>query len=76
MTAHITPEAPHDTAFEIHCIRSGLLVTSWTLEALNTGHGAELPEGQRRYDLYEGSCYLLDLLAFRLDDLYRREKKE
>jgi hypothetical protein len=76
MTAHTTPEKAQDTAFEIHCIRSGLLVTSHALESLNPGHGEDLPEGLRDYELYEGVCFLLDLLAFRMEGLYRRVNKE
>ena len=76
MTAHITQEKPQDTAFEIHLIRSGLLVTRWTLESLNPGYGEDLPEGLKDYELYEGVCFILDLLAFRMDGLYRSVNKE
>lgn len=76
MTARITPEKPQDPALEIHSIRSGLLVTTWTLETLNPGHGEDPPEGLKDYELYEGVCFILDLLAFRLDGLYRRINKE
>ena len=76
MTAHITRENPQDTAFEIHLIRSGLLVTIQALESLNPGHGEDLPEGLKDYELYEGVCFILDLLAFRMDGLYRRVNNE
>jgi hypothetical protein len=54
---------------EVSSIRSGILLTSWTIEAITEGSD---PESRKQFELFEGTCFFLNLLAERLNDVHRR----
>jgi hypothetical protein len=55
---------------EISSIRSGILLTAWTIEALN--EEAKPESRKREFELFEGTSFFLNLLAERLNDVYRK----
>ena len=60
-------------AQEISLIRSGLLLTSWTIETINE---EVEPETTKQFELLEGTSFFLDLLVGRLTDIYRKLNAE
>ena len=56
-------------AQEVGSIRSGMLLIARTIEAINEG---DYPDNTRRFEIFEGMIFLIELLAEKLKDVYRR----
>lgn len=62
-------------AREVGRLRSGVLLSAWTVAALN--EGANPPEtASLRFELYEGMSFVLELLASQLSEVYRKLNEE
>ncbi|MCG8686224.1 MAG: hypothetical protein MI892_15200 [Desulfobacterales bacterium] len=55
-------------AQEVGSIRSGMLLIARTIEAINEG---DYPDNTRRFEIFEGMIFLMDLLAEKLKDVYQ-----
>jgi hypothetical protein len=64
-----------DLRREVGRLRSGVLLSAWTVAALN--EGANEPESESlRFELAEGQSFVLELLADKLTDLYGKLNEE
>ncbi len=75
MAEELATTERQELAREVGRLRSGVLLSAWKVAALN--EGINPPETESlRFELHEGQCLVLELLAGELSKVYGRLKVE